>query len=204
MLCVAVLTLFISAIVCIFVAALLDGMLSAASSGGSPFSGNPYGQNDIGVAGIVGMSGFAILMLASYVTYIVLLLKMWNVVQDGRAGFTTGAAVALAVIPIVNLVGVFFGFLGLAKDLNRVASERGLHVRVSEGLTLAACICWVVGSVFGCIPIISCITSPIGLAGNVMFFIAIFQMASVSTAIVSAPGTPLPQAGFPSSANWPQ
>ncbi|CAG0980169.1 hypothetical protein PHYC_01723 [Phycisphaerales bacterium] len=135
------------------------------------------------------LAGFFIALviaLAAYVTYIVLIFRMWKVVQDGHASLSPGAATALAAIPVVAFIGVFFAVFGLSRELNRVARERALSAKATEGLALAACICWVGGTLIGWIPILGCAGSLIGLIGNILLFTALFQMASAATAIVEA------------------
>ncbi len=106
------------------------------------------------------------------------------------------------MIPIVNFVGIFFGFYGLSQDLTRVARERGLQVHTSDGLTLAACICWVAGTVLGCIPFIGCLFSPVGLVGVIMWFITMFRMAKAAALIETTPFDPAAQQPVQQGA-WP-
>ncbi len=146
----------------------------------------------------------ALCMLGSLVIYAILLYKMWAVVQDGRASLSPGAAVALGVIPLVNLVGLFFAFSWLAKEINRVGVGMGSpRPLVSEGLALSSCICYVVGAVGGCIPVLGCLFSPVGLVGVVLRFISMFGMARACEQIAlaggarAAPMMPPPGFGVP-------
>ena len=62
-------------------------------------------------------------MFVGWVFYLMLLYKLWCVVQDGRAQTTPGQAVGFLFIPCFNIYWQFVSFWGLAKDLNRVSRE---------------------------------------------------------------------------------
>lgn len=180
-------------------AGLLDAISQSRGPGASPI--DAFNQPIPIVA--MGLMGAGLLcFLGAIIFFAVLLHAMWGVVQDGRASLSPGAAVALTVIPIVNLVGMFFGFSGLAKEINRVGGPMNQgRPLVSEGLALAACVCYVAGAVGGCIPLIGCIFYVAGLSGVVMRYISLFSMARACEWIVLSGGpgafTPFDGMGVP-------
>ena len=124
--------------------------------------------------------------LLSLIFFAVLLHALWKVVQDGSASLSPGAAVCLACIPIVNLVGIFFGFSGLAREINRVGMPMNQGRRlVGEGVALAACICYVSGAVGGCI---GCLFGLVGLVGIVLRYVSLFSMCRACEWIVLSGG----------------
>ena len=61
---------------------------------------------------------FGCLAAFGVLTY-VLLYKFWQIVQDGFASTTPGAAIGFIFIPYFNFYWIFRALYGLAKDLNR-------------------------------------------------------------------------------------
>jgi predicted RNA-binding Zn-ribbon protein involved in translation (DUF1610 family) len=92
---------------------------------------------DLAYLAIVG----GIFILVGFITYYVLLFKLWNVVQDGRAQTTPGCAVGFLFIPCFNIYWQFVAIWGLAKELNRISREYNIGAReANETLALTECI----------------------------------------------------------------
>jgi predicted RNA-binding Zn-ribbon protein involved in translation (DUF1610 family) len=86
---------------------------------------------------IVGL----VLMAVGAVSHLVLVYKLWKVVQDGRAQTTPGCAVGFMFIPCFNIYWQFVAVWGLAKELNRIS--RDYHIgapEASESHALAGCV----------------------------------------------------------------
>lgn len=162
-------------------AGVVDGLLGLRSGADRALERLAEGADPSPMA-VAMTCGGVIFLLGMLAVYAFLIHGLWRVVQDGRARLSPVAGTLLAVVPIVHLVGMFFGFAGLAKDLNRVGEGMGAPP-VNEALAVAACVCCAVGTVFGCIPFIGCLFSPIALAGLVLWFIVLFQMAASGTVI---------------------
>mgnify|MGYP000915462208 CR=1 FL=1 len=121
------------------------------------------------------------------VVYGINLYRMWGTVQDGKASLTPGTAVVISLVPGVMLVGCFFAFHGLSKEMNRVGGSRG-GPAVSEGWALTACILMVVGAVLGCIPFVGgCIGGPLQIVAIVFWVMSMFQMARTAEWLVQNP-----------------
>lgn len=167
-----------------FLAGFLDVIRSSGSGMGDPFANASFSPIAVAVM-LLGI----LCMLASWILFAALLHGMWGVVQDGRASMSPLAGALLAVIPLVNLVGIFFGFSGLAKEINRVGAPMNQgRPLVNAGLALASCICYVVGAVGGCVPFLGCFLSIAGLVGIVMRYISMFGMARACEWIVLSGG----------------
>ena len=92
---------------------------------------------EIMIGALVG----GLLVLAGWVCYLILLYKLWSVVQDGRAQTSPGAAVGLLFIPCFNVYWQFVAYWGLSKELNRISREYRFSVpQANEQLALTACI----------------------------------------------------------------
>lgn len=75
------------------------------------------------------------------IALLMLVYKMWAVIQDGQPRTTPGLATVLLIVPCVNLFWVFQAIWGWTKDFNRYAAERNIAApRMPEGLALAYCI----------------------------------------------------------------
>lgn len=84
-------------------------------------------------------------LIAHIVLFFVQLYKMWNLIQDGRAQTTPGAAVGLWFVPFFNLYWIFVAFYGLANNLNQFMRRHGLRGRPAPaGLALTTCIILVI------------------------------------------------------------
>lgn len=81
------------------------------------------------------LSGLLLIaMLVSVVFYGIFIYRAWRVVEYDGVLLSPVAAVLLSVIPVVNLVGCFLTFYGLAKEMNRVAMRHGATRRpANEG-----------------------------------------------------------------------
>ncbi len=89
--------------------------------------------------GGLGLSGIAVMCVA--ISFAVLLFKLWQQVQDGKARTTPGKALGYLFIPFFNLYWIFVVTKGLAEELNRCASQQNLHIKpASTGLMLAYCL----------------------------------------------------------------
>jgi hypothetical protein len=129
---------------------------------------------EIAIGAIPGV----LVVFAGGVCYLILLYKLWSVVQDGRAQTTPGAAVGLMFIPCFNIYWQFVAFWGLSKELNRISREYGFSVpEANEQLALTACIL----HCCGIIPYLGALAS---LAGMILSFIAAKNMCDVAVAII--------------------
>jgi hypothetical protein len=98
---------------------------------------------------------------------LLLLFKMWKVIQGGPARTTPEMACGLLFIPLFNLYWAFQAFWGWTKDFNAFTAQRGIAApRMPEGLALTMCILWIV-SCF-CVPVGICV-SAINLVVILMF-----------------------------------
>ena len=146
----------------------------------------------IGVAGQtpeLAIAGMGIALLAGItaaIAYLVLLYRLWGVVQDGQAKTTPGSAIGFLFIPCFNFYWQFVAFWGLSKELNRISRQYRFGApEVNEALALTASILHCGASV----PYV-----------NVLFFIpsfivAIFAlkgMCDTAAAIVGTSFTPEP------------
>jgi hypothetical protein len=98
------------------------------------------GANDPGV--LVAALGIALVdVLVGGIAYLVLIYRLWSVVQDGRAQTTPGNAVGFLFIPCFNIYWQFVAYWGLSKELNRIRREYGVAApAANESLALMACI----------------------------------------------------------------
>lgn len=183
-LAISIVAVYLASIAAFIVGGVVEDSFSANSS---PFgSTGPFGDNPPSPITVTIILGGFMGLFACLTQYAIFLYKGWKVVQDGQESLSPGAAAALGVAPFVSLVGVFFAFHGLARELNRVNRQLGLgRPRVSEGMAMAAAICYVIGA-FSCIPLLGCLASPVGLVGTVLWMIGLFQMATSADAIVAA------------------
>ena len=92
-----------------------------------------------------------VIWLVSAVFYFRLLYLAWAAIQDGPARTTPGKAVGFCFIPFYNLYWAFQAFHGFAVDFNQFATQRGLSVRMPEGIFLAYSILLIASS----LPILS-------------------------------------------------
>jgi predicted RNA-binding Zn-ribbon protein involved in translation (DUF1610 family) len=128
------------------------------------------------VLSVVGLG--VLIMLAGYISYFVVLYRLWSVVQDGRAQTTPGAAVGFLFIPCFNIYWQFVSFWGLAKELNRITREYAIAApQANESLALTKCVLHCCDH----IPYLGILTGP---AGFVVTFIELKNMCNVAVAIV--------------------
>jgi hypothetical protein len=124
--------------------------------------------------------------VSTYVVYGWWILRMWRVVRDELRTLSPTSATVLSVIPIVHFVGMFFAYWGLARCLNAEARVRNApHLRASEGMALAACFCYIIGTIFGWIPFIGCVFSPVGLTGLLLWMIGIVKMSDIGDKLLA-------------------
>jgi hypothetical protein len=80
-------------------------------------------------------------ILASAVYQYMLIYKLWSLIPRERAQTTPGKAIGFLFIPIFNLYWIFVAFHGLTKALNNEIQSVAPNKQVSEGLSLAFCVC---------------------------------------------------------------
>lgn len=75
------------------------------------------------------------------IVWLVLIYKLWSLIQDGFASTSPGRAVGFMFIPLFNLYWLFRAVWGFARDFNSYVRRYSLSVPLlSEGLFLAWCI----------------------------------------------------------------
>lgn len=134
-------------------------------------------QEDNPIVLVISVLGVlvALGMLALYGWWI---SRMWYVVREELRTLSPTTAVLISLIPIVHCVGMFLAFWGLAKCLNAEARARNMpQFRVSEGMALAACICYISGTIFGLIPLIEYVFTPVRFVGMVLWMVGIVKMS---------------------------
>ena len=80
-------------------------------------------------------------IIAAVVYQYMLIYKLWSLIPRERAQTTPGKAVGFMFIPFFNCYWVFVAVHGLAKALNNEIRSVAPNKEVSEGLSLAFCIC---------------------------------------------------------------
>jgi hypothetical protein len=80
-------------------------------------------------------------LIASAVYQYMLIYKLWSLIPRERAQTTPGKAIGFLFIPFFNLYWIFVAFHGLTKALNNEIKSVAPNKQVSEGLSLACCIC---------------------------------------------------------------
>lgn len=83
-------------------------------------------------AGLLAVTGYGIviaapLLFAAFVIGLVLLHRYWAMIQDGRAAMSPSAAVLPVVVPGLNVVWVFVGVAGLAREMNSYCVRNGVR-----------------------------------------------------------------------------
>jgi hypothetical protein len=80
-------------------------------------------------------------MIFGVVVLMMLVYKMWDVIQDGKPRTTPGMAVGLMFVPIFGLYWQFQVYWGWTKDFNAYVEQQGIAApRMPEGLALTLCI----------------------------------------------------------------
>ena len=102
------------------------------------------------------------------VVFFMFIYHAWKSIQPYGVRTTPGKAVGFLFIPFFNIYWIFQVFYGLAKDFNRIAKERSLNLRISEGLALTYCII----GLFCAIPLLGIL---LGLAAFILLLIFICQ-----------------------------
>jgi len=106
--------------------------------------------SSIPITGIGEESAFILLclsfplMILSIVFGCMLHYWLWKLIPADIARTTPGKAVGLFFIPFFNFYWVFVSCLGLSTDMNSTLRQRGIQFRVSEGLALVLCICFII------------------------------------------------------------
>jgi hypothetical protein len=89
--------------------------------------------------GAMGLGGIAMMSVA--VCFAVMLYKLWQQVQDGKARATPGQALGYLFVPFFSFYWIFVVTKGLAEELNRCARQHNLDIKpASIGLMLTYCI----------------------------------------------------------------
>jgi len=79
------------------------------------------------------------MVIAGVVTNLILIYRIWAIIQDGNARTTPGKAIGFCFIPIFNIYWFYVVIVGLAEDINRYCRERRIStVTVNEGLAVTS------------------------------------------------------------------
>jgi predicted RNA-binding Zn-ribbon protein involved in translation (DUF1610 family) len=143
--------------------------------------GPPGRVNDQEIMLLVAFSIVAFLAgMGAYISYLILLYKLWATVQDGQAAATPASAVGFLFIPCFSIYWQFVAFWGLSKDLNRFARTYGIKApEANESLALTSCI-------LHCIVIIPYLGLLTQLIGIVCGCIALKGKCDVAVAIIES------------------
>ena len=72
------------------------------------------------------------------ILFLVILYRSWKVIQDGTPRTTPGKAIGFLFIPFFNIYWLFIATVGLVKDMNKYANERGITgIKVSKKIALS-------------------------------------------------------------------
>ncbi len=63
------------------------------------------------------------------INFLIFMYRCWNIVQDGRARHTPGAAIGFLFIPLLQNFWALVAFRGLVAELDRVTLQYGLRVK---------------------------------------------------------------------------
>jgi len=117
-------------------------------------------------------------LIAGVVFHMMLLYKLWCVVQDGRAESTPEKAIGFLFIPFFNIYWQFVAIWGLSKDLNRYSRAYGIVApEASESLALTVCI-------LNCCSIIPYLGMLTAIASMIVAIIAVKGMRDTAVAII--------------------
>lgn len=138
---------------------------------------------ELAIAGVVMA---AIAAITGTIAYLVLLYRLWAVVQDGRAQTTPGCAVGFLFIPCFNIYWQFVAYWGLSKELNRISRQYCFGApEVNEGLALAACIL----HCCACIPYLGALAA---IPAFIIWIVVLKGMCHTAAAIVGTSFNPKP------------
>ncbi len=167
----------IGGIVFIFVG--MGTLIAAAAK--AQGSQDPTAMVNAIMAGGIGVFALAVLCFLVFgVTYLVLIFKAWSAIQDGQASWSPAVATIPLIVPLLNLIWVFIGIWGWAKDYNKYVTRHNLNVpKVTEGLFLGQAIC----VVLGLIPIVNAFA---GLANLILTFVNAAKMCDSVNALQGA------------------
>lgn len=122
-----------------FIVTIIGSAAAAQNSGNQDAMG-------VAVAGAMGMFMLAMLcMWVPGITFLVLLYKAWQAIQDGQVRTTPGQAVGFLFIPFFNLYWMFVSIWGWAQDYNGYKARHNVPGEpASEGMFLAFLICYLI------------------------------------------------------------
>ena len=123
----------------LFFVAIIGGAAAAQDRGNQEAAGAV-------IAGAFGMMMLAMLsMWVPAITFLVLLYKAWQAIQDGQVRTTPGQAVGFLFIPFFNLYWMFVSIWGWAADYNGYKARHNVPGEpASEGTFLAFLICYLI------------------------------------------------------------
>lgn len=128
-------------------------------------------------------------VICASIIWLILLHKLWALIQGEQARTTPGKAVGFMFIPFFSFYWIFQAIWGWAQDFNRFTTENKLSVpRVSESVALTFCILILVSIV----PFVGILSS----VGSLVLFI-IFMVQAINA--VNATRQELVQSGHPYS-----
>lgn len=129
------------------------------------FSGN----SDLVMVG-GGLSCFALLLIIPTIVMVAILVyKLWETIQGGKARTTPGKACGFLFIPLFNLYWIFVAYWGWAQDFNAYVRDKGVGApEVSETIALVLCIAVIVSIPLSLIPFVGLF---FGLINAVLLFL---------------------------------
>jgi hypothetical protein len=122
------------------------------------------------LTGVVGCSVF-ILSLAIAIAIILFLQGCYRAIPEAHRKMDPGL-VWLLLIPLFNLVWMFFVFIRLAKSFGEAYAAQNRQVDTGEKMALAFCVCFVAGA----IPFVGCIATPASLVLLVLVLLRFNQL----------------------------
>jgi hypothetical protein len=81
----------------------------------------------LGVGAIIMVLGGALFILG-IIFQLIMLYRIWYIIQDGNVRTTPGKAVGFLFIPFFNFYWIFVAYYGLAVDFNRYIQEREYNI----------------------------------------------------------------------------
>ncbi|HUN56290.1 MAG TPA: zinc-ribbon domain-containing protein [Smithella sp.] len=101
---------------------------------------NDYNDVPRTILFFLGVAG----LIFGFVYSLVCIYKCWKILQGFTARTTAGKAVGYIFIPFYNIYWIFVALKGLADDANDFFEQRHLDKKISEGLSVAAGIFFVI------------------------------------------------------------
>lgn len=139
------------------------------------------GGNVLALTIILSLLAVPVIIVA-VVFQMILLYRMWELIQDGQARTTPGKAIGFLFIPLFNFYWVFVAIYGLACDMNAHAARAGVPApRASEGLGLAVAILYICTCSLSWVPFV-------GLGSGVVLLILeiLYLQSAKATAVAIA------------------